>query len=102
MEHIWNIFEVGTGASNSQALLADYNAAQSGGHHVDCDGYMLTHRTTIHEHRYPGTATRTYSATCEECGALHVGSFGQRADCESLTRGHAQEVPCDGRCKNWN
>jgi hypothetical protein len=78
---------------------ADYRAAQDAGHHVDCDGYMLLHRTSVE--RVSHGAGNTYRAVCEECGPLHVGTFGQEADAKNATRGHAQDVPCDGRCKAW-
>jgi len=81
--------------------LADWREAQEAGHHLDCDGFMIVHRVEIQETRYPGTKTRTYVAVCEECGSLHVGSFGDRSTCQRNTRGHAQEVRCDLRCKEW-
>lgn len=76
--------------------LADYDAAQAAGHHVDCDGYRTAHRVEV----CPDAGG--YRAVCADCGPLHVGSFGQRRDCERLHAGHAQEVPCDGRCTGWS
>lgn len=79
---------------------ADYRAAQASGHHVDCDGYMILHRTTVERVSYGG-GKFGYRAVCEDCGSLHVGTFGNESDAKAATRGHAQEVPCDGRCRDW-
>lgn len=79
---------------------ADYRAAQAAGHHEECDGYMTEHRTSVERVEHGG-GKRTYRVVCEECGPLHAGTFGQERDADTNRRGHAREVPCDGRCRDW-
>ena len=73
----------------------DYRAAQESGHHVDCDGFRTAHRVTY------VIDNRTHRAVCDDCGPLHVGSFGDETTVRRLYADHAHEVACDGRCKAW-
>ena len=88
-----NIFEKGL----SVDYAADYNEAQSAGHHIDCDGYVTVHRTEVVRTRFG-----TWETRCEECGVLHIGSFGSRESAEAQGKGHAQEIRCDKRCLAWD
>jgi hypothetical protein len=68
-------------------------------HHPDCDGYMTVHRSTVEVARPHQLAV----ATCEECGPLHLCSFGPAAHDvpRRIAAEHASEVECDGRCSQW-
>ncbi|HEY6019917.1 MAG TPA: hypothetical protein VIY48_08440 [Candidatus Paceibacterota bacterium] len=79
--------------------MADYREAQAAGHHVDCDGYMTVHRSTVVRNSHG-----SWEAVCEECGTLHIGSYGDAAkDVPArLVREHMQELACDHRCLRWD
>lgn len=66
-------------------------------HHPDCDGWRTAHKVTFHTDR------GMMEAHCEECGKLHVGSFGPAAHaaCKAF-QSHSAEVECDGRCMEWS
>lgn len=82
--------------------LSDYRAAQTAGHHVDCDGYRIAHRVTIERERTSSSvAPFLYRAVCEECGPLGIGSSSGEQTAKALSSGHSSEVECDGRCRYW-
>jgi hypothetical protein len=81
--------------------MADWREAQSQGHHPDCDGYMTSHRVTLVRKRYDN-GSYSWTPTCEECGKLFVGSFGQEQDAKNVSAGHSSEVACDKRCLAWD
>ncbi len=64
-------------------------------HHPDCDGWRTAHRV------YIVTDRDMSRAVCEQCGPLHLGSYGPSVNVERMYGGHSQEVPCDGRCMEW-
>ncbi len=76
---------------------ADYREAQASGHHIDCDGYRLSHRWEVVRNEFG-----TFEAHCDECGKLGSGSSSMPATVKSMYSGHASEVPCDGRCRLWD
>ena len=70
-------------------------------HHADCDGWRVDHRVTFERIRY-SNGSISFRAVCEECGPLHVGSFGDENACKRTVAGHSRDVECDGRCHSWD
>ena len=85
---------------NGADYQAPYKAAQAAGHHIDCDGYRTEHSVSIERTRY-ANGSSSFTAVCEECGPLHIGSYGDERAVRRLFGAHARGVACDGRCKDW-
>jgi hypothetical protein len=68
-------------------------------HHSDCDGFRTEHRVSI-----VSAGAGMYRAVCEDCGALHAGAYGRTYSANDVWRmyaDHPREIPCDGRCRQW-
>lgn len=69
-------------------------------HHVDCDGFMTTHRqTVVRMPEYP----RIRHLECETDGKItsDCGPGVTDASLQRLATCHPGEVACDGRCREW-